>query len=565
MQINKLIGGLERKKMNWLLIVSALFFFLLSVNFTELGVPEASPFWYAYNLHWTFWFGLLLSVLSILLSIKHTVKERFLSVLLPVLFLYTLPSFTHEMIPVFDVYHVIPPALDIIESGVVDLDQTIFPLSHLYYAENIMILDLPGLTYARLFPTILTALIVVPVFTVAKRYVDRYAVIAPLVFFSANWYMEYHLARQAFGLLIWLCFWLFFILYIETRATRLALLGAVFLLSIIPSHPGMLIIVFFNLSLLAAVVGVRTLRNREMDDLWPVFPFLAVFGVTLLSVFYLSPHINDLIMTLYRDFVSGGFQGFSLGGPAKTSAAYMFTNHIRRAMGLFQSIVGLIAFILYYRYEKDRALLLGAWFLSCYFWLSYSLIHNGYLIERAFMTALLPASILIAAVFKKLKIGKGDLREIFRISAVIISVSLLLLIPVAKNSVDSIETPTRQSYRAGRFSQANLEGRVTIMDTHEGLFRYLESSSNSSVRFRSGRASHPDIFEFGMKFGYPVPQTSNTQVSKIIFTDYFENYIIVRYGDKIYPEEVDHYERNISQNSLNVYESGTSRIYIKSS
>ncbi len=544
-----------------LVIASALLLWLITLRYTQPGHPEASPYWYASELYWTFWPGLICAAAAIFLSVKHGYKEQMVSIMLPVLFIYTLPSFTHDMVPVFDIYHVIPPVLDIIETGAVDFTRTVFPLSHIYYASNIMVLDLEALTFTRIYPTILASIIVLMIYTISRRVWSKGAVMAPLAFISLNWYMEYHMARQAYGLLIWVVFWLILYLYLETRDRRLAPLASLMLFCIIPAHPGMIIIAAINLTILVVLACYCLLRRRSWYYLKPsvIFPIVFLTGLTI--AYFTLPDIKLYLTSLYDGIVEGGFQGFSMGGPSSASFEYSFVNDIRMVMGIIQSFVGLTVLFFYSRCRRGRALFFAAWFFGCYLWLGYSLTHNGYLIERAFLTALVPASVLIPLISKPGLIKIRRLKEISTVVVTVLMILFLLTIPITKNSVDALETPSSEVYHAGRFAQHHTDGRVNIMDTHEGLFRYLEATDDSSVSFRSGRSGVRDEFELGMTFGYHIPSTNNYRASYLIFTDYFNNYILIRYDNATAVDEIHRYEKNFGLISNKVFDAGNSRIY----
>ncbi len=546
-----------------LLAAVTLLLWLMALRYTQPGHPEPSPFWYMGELHWTFWLGMMCAVATVILSIKHGCKEQIVGIMLPVLYIYTLPSLTHDMVVVFDIYHVIPPVLNIIESGVIDLTRTVFPLSHLYYASNIMILDMEALSYTRMYPTILASVIVLVIYGISRRVWEKGAVIAPLAFVSLNWYMEYHMARQAYGLLIWLVFWAILFLYLETRDKRLTPLAGILLFCIIPAHPGMIIITTLNLSILATLAAGSFLTRKSWYYIKPsvVFPVAFISGLTL--AYFTMPDIKLYLTSIYESTIEGGFQGFSMGGPASASVEYARVNNIRMAMGVTQSVVGLTVVLLYSRLRRGRAFFFLAWFLGCYLWLGYSLTHNGYLIERAFLTALLPASVLIPLVFKPGIINRPFLRKVSQVSVAGLIVFFLLTIPVTKNSVDAFETPSMEVYRAGRFAQEHMQGRVNVMDTHEGLFRYLEATDDSAVTFRSGRSGVRDEFELGMTFGYHIPSTTNYRADYLIFTDYFNNYILVRYDNATAVEEIHEYERNFGMISNRVFDGGNARSYAR--
>ncbi len=541
----------------FILAVSVLLFFVTLLK-TSPGAPESSVYWYASSLYWTFWPGLMLSVFGILLSIRNDRKYLSLvSVLLPVLYLYTLPNLVHDMIPVFDVYHVIPSVLSIMETGHWDMSRIPFPGSHIYQASQLLVLNADIMVYARWFPTLLVSMIILFIFTISKSISIKWAPMAPLMFFAFNWYMEYHLARQPFGMMIWTAFWLVMFLYIDKKKYRLMALSGLVLFAIVPSHPGMLIIVTFNMIGLAFVTIVSLKDKVKWRYLYPTIPVILFFAVTAAIFYFKVPSINEYMTSVYEDFTTSEGRNFSMGGPAATSLQYAFVNRLRLLSGVLQSLIGLLGCVVLYLKVSKKALLLGSWFFSCYLWLIYSFGRDGYLIERGFLVALVPASILVVALLKYYAPKNIEFKELVRISTVVILIAFLIIVPITKNSIDSIETPSLPSYAAGRFAQESFEGRVYMTDTHQGMFRYIEATGNYSVRFTVSRRSAQD-----QPYGYAIPRTTNPDLSPILFTDYFNNYISVRYGNTTAVNEIHRYEELRNTNSIRIYDSSGSRIYI---
>ena len=564
---------LERKKFHLLTITSSVLFLLFTAFKTHLGAPEASIYWYASNLYWTFWPGLLLSILSIILSIHCERKYLgLISVLIPVFYLYALPSLVHDMLPVFDIYHVIPQVLSIVETSQWNMQMTAFPGSHIYQAVSVITFDMHIFSYARLFPTILAFSIVIFIYTMARRVSKTWAPIAPLVFLALNWYMEYHLARQPFTIMLWTAFWLAFFIFIDKKIYRVGITAALILVAIVPSHPGMIIIVSFNMIALTFVT-LLSLRNKdEWNYLKPVIPILIAFGIVAFLFYRSVPPITEYMDSVYEEFWEGleaSGLTISLGGPSATSVQYQFVNDLRMFAGLLHSLLGFLGFIALYKYSSKKALFLGAWFLSIYLWLIYSFTQQGFLIERAFLASVIPASILTTALlkhfnnknFKFLKYFHNiHLKRISRFAIILVITSLLILVPITKNSIDAIETPSRSSYTAGIYAQNNFEERIYVTDTHTGLFRYIESTGgddySTTYQFRSRGRTPRD-----QPYGYRIPRT-DTPLSPILFTDYFNNYIEIRYGNTTYTQDIQLYEENISNDSAKIYHSGGSRIYV---
>ncbi len=551
---------LKRRKFHVFVLALSLLLFFFTLMKTRPGAPEPSVYWYMSSLYWTFWPGLLLSVFGILLSLREDRKYLgLISVLIPVLYLYTLPNMVHDMFPVFDVYHVIPGVLSIMETGVWEMSRIPFPGSHIYQASQLLVLDTEIMGYARFFPTLLVATIVLFVYTISRRISVKWAPVAPLMFLSFNWYMEYHLARQPFGMMIWAAFWLVMFLYIDKKDYRLGVLAALVLFAIVPSHPGMLIIVTFNMIGLALVTVISLKDKDEWRYLCPTIPLILFFVGTAAFFYFMVPSINEYMLSVYEDFTTSGGRDFSMGGPGVTSFRYAFVNRLRLLSGVLQSLIGLLGFVVLYPKVSKKAMLLGSWFFSCYLWLVYSLGREGYLIERGFLVAMIPASVLVVAFLKYYAPRDMDLRELVKVSTVVVLVTFLLLIPMTKNSIDAIETPSLSSYAAGRFCQESFDGRVYITDMHQGMFRYIESTGDDTVTFRaSGR------YPGDQPYGYRIPRVDNPRLSPILFTDYFNNYVSVRYGNSTAVEEIRRYEVMREHNSARVYDSGGSRVYILS-
>lgn len=555
---------LERKKFHLLLLVTSVFFLLLTVTKSHLGAPETSVFWYASGLYWTFWPGLILTFLGILLSVKYRRKYLGLvSVIIPVFFLYTLPSLVHDMLPVFDVYHVIPSVLSIVETGTWNMEAITFPGSHIYQATSLMILDLEVMTYARVFPTILALSIVIFIYTIAKNISKKWAPIAPLTFFALYWYMEFHLARQPFSLMLWTAFWVALFLYLDKRTYRLGIITGLILLALVPSHPGMLIIVSFNMLALTLVTLISFRDKTESEYLYPFMPLLLVFGILAALFYAFIPVINEYMNSIFKDFMEAVENGASeislVGGPTTTSLQYEFVNRLRMFAGGLHSLLGLLGFIAIYKKVPKKALLLGAWFFSIYLWLIYPLTHDGHLMERAFLSSLIPASILTVALLKHTWPNNFELRNFVQISVVVIIAALLLSVPITKNSIDTIETPSRSAYEGGVFAENNFDDRIYVTDTHHGMFRYIESTESddhsTTWQFRSRSKAAPD-----QPYGYRIPRTDR-HLSPILFTDYFNNYLEIRYGNTTAVNEIERYETEISQNSARIYDSGGARLY----
>jgi len=565
---------LKRKKFHHLTITSSVLFLLFTAFKTHFGAPEASIYWYVSNLYWTFWPGLVLSILSIIFSIHCERKYLGLvSVLIPVFYLYALPSLVHDMLPVFDIYHVIPQVLSIAETSQWNMQMTPFPGSHIYQAVSVITFDMHIFSYARLFPTILAFSIVIFIYTMARRISKTWAPMAPMTFLALNWYMEYHLARQPFTIMLWTAFWLAFFLYFEKKNYRIGFITCLIFLALIPSHPGMIIITAFNLIGLTFVMFVSIKDKEEYNYISYFLPMLLIFGIIAILLFVSIPTIGEYMNEVYEDFserLENGTLSLALGGPQATSLQYQFVNNLRMFAGALHSLLGLLGFIALYKYSSKKALLLGAWFFSIYLWFIYSFTQDGHMIERAFLSSIVPASILTTAFLKHFNnnnlkflkyFHKIHLKRISRIAIILTVASLLILVPITKNSIDAIETPSRSSYTAGTHAQNNFEERVYVTDSHTGLFRYIESTEgdgySTTYQFRSRGRTPRD-----QPYGYRIPDTTRTDLSPLIFTDYFNNYIEIRYGNTTYIQDIQLYEENISNDSAKIYHSGGSRIYV---
>ncbi len=570
----------RRKKFHVLLIVSSLFFLLVTIVSTDLGAPETSVLWYASSLHPIFYVGMIFCIAAILLSIKYRRKYLGLaSISMPVFYLHSLPSIMHDMLPVFDVYHVIPSVFSIMETGAWDPEAITFPISHIFQANSMMILDIEAMTLARIFPTILTFTMAIFIFVIARNISKKWAPIAPMMFLALNWYMEYHMARQPFGMMIWTAFWLALFLYIDKRDHHLLIAPAVILLALIPAHPGMVIITVFSMVALTLAMFVSFRDMEEWNYFSKFVPVLLIFSVIAASIYAFVPGANEYLNSVIIDFQETVFENgameLGLGGPAAASIGYEFVNSLRALTGALLSLLAFLGFIALYKTDSKRALLLGAWFFSIFLWLAYPLTHQGRYMERTFMYALIPATILTVALLKHLnsknfktlamtkKILITDLDQLIRITTVVIIAALLLTIPITKNSIDTIETPSRSAFNAGLHAEDNFdEGeRIYVTDTHTGMFRYIESitdeNRSTTHQFRPRSKAPPD-----QPYGYRIPRTDR-ELSPFLFTDYFNNYIEIRYGNTTAVREIEEYEKEMASKNGRIYDSSGARLYLE--
>ena len=528
---------------------------LVSLTASTMGSPSPDPFWYASNLHWTYWAGLIM-LISTLPMLTGRIRLELLALGLLVGYLYLTPYLLHELPTVFDVYHVIPGVMSIVDSGGVDLGRITFPLSHVFYAFGVMLSGADPLGFSRIVPALIALVVSISIYTGARTLSTGYALLAPVTFLSLNWYMEYHMARQGFGVMLWSIFIMLLVMAVHRRSVLLGILTGLVMLSIIPAHPGMIIFMCFCLVIFTVLILSYVYNKGVWDTLkWFLLLPTAFFGGMLL-VYHTMPHIREFVDDLFEHVLSGGDSHLGTGGPTETSQSYRLVNNIRMFMGALQSLIGVVGVIILKNRKAVIWVVLTSFFIGSYFWLGYSALRGGRLIERAFLTAIVPGS-LLAVAFVVTR-GNGYLDRMVTKGLVVVLALCLILIPIAKNGVDAIETPSIEGYSAGRFAQEHMEGRVVVTDTHMGLFKYLDYERESEVTFRARHQGVPGRDEGG--YGYPLPATQG-DVARIIFVDYFNNYVEVRYGVEEAVWDIHAYEEYTEGRLHRTYDSGGARVY----
>lgn len=555
---------IKKEKFIYLLLTSSLFLLLLSIVQTDLGASQPSAYWYASSLPITFYIGLVLSACTLLISYKHTWPVRILSIILPVLYLYAIPAYAHDLPPVYDIYHVIPIPLEILETGHHNIEEYYFPLSHIFWANNLEVLDTEPLTYARLFPTIFASSIALSIYSTSRKLSKKWASAAPLAFLSMYWYMEAHMARQSFTLILWTLFILTLFSYLYTKDIKLAAITIFVALSILLSHPGQTIFLFFNLAALSFVSLLFIMNEEIWDHLKPIHLITGAAAISFFVIYYSVAEIQELFKDLYERLGERGLEeGMDLGYRIESSESYALANSIRAVKMFSQSLLGLSAALTAYVKRSRRAITVSVIFLSCYLWLIYPLTHHGRYLERAFMAALIPASLLITYLLAKMEtIDHDRLKAGLKTLTVIFLIALLLTVPITKNSIDSFETPSRPGLKAGRFAQQNYNDTVYVTDTHEGLFRYIEAKERSEVRFTSVSGGPVERAD-GVKTGYKKPNTASVRDNQL-FLDYYKNYFSVRFGNETVVEEIENHETRHASRQARVYDSGGARFYTDS-
>jgi len=563
---NKLDELLRSKRFLLFLLSLSSFLLLISFNSTSLASPKPSAFWYASSLPFTFYLGLVLSAITLLISYKHSWPVRIISLLLPTLYLYTFPAYAHDLPPVYDIYHVIPIPIEILETGQLDFQENFFPLSHIFWANNMEILNMNGISYARLFPTIFVSSIILSLYTITSKISKKFASIAPLTFLSMYWYMEAHMARQSFTLIIWALFLLTLFLFLETKKLRLGALTIFAALSILLAHPGQTIFLFFNLVSLS-VISIFFIRSEEVwDHLKPVHLITTAAVIFFVYIYHNIAEVQELFQDLYQRLEGESFETMDLGYRIKSSERYAFANNLRALKMVSQSLIAFGATLIAFIDRSRKSITAGIIFLSCYLWLVYPLTHHGRYIERTFMAALIPGTLLFTYLLMKIdNIDHINLKRLLKYSTILFIIALLITIPITKNSIDSFETPSREGLQAGRFAQENYNQTVIVTDTHEGLFRYIEATGDPEEKYpiRFTSASGGRVYPTGdIKTGYPKPDTETIR-SNQLFLDYYKNYFSVRFGNETIVEEIDEYEKRYSAQQAKIYDSGGARFYIE--
>jgi hypothetical protein len=302
--------------------------------------------------------------------------------------------------------------------------------------------------------------------------------IAPIIFVSYSWFLEYHLSPQSLSfvlyiVLVLLLLKIFINISTNQKNTKFFLVFLVLLASTIISHPGTPI--FLGLNIIFGLLALRyiTPNTKSKTEVKRIFLiFVVLFSIFILWNIFISEKstLIESIRLAVERFLNNPFELSSK--IIHPSGDYNLVNILR---GINSLIAVLFTFIfLFFLYKKFKnneeirrqVIIIGAFAVSIFFFLAYSLYSFGYYIERPFMFCLVFFGPLSAIFISSNSTRKFKFVKILFILALVI---VIFTIPITRYANEPFEYPPTTTLRSMEYANNNFPNEKVLMSKLGGI------------------------------------------------------------------------------------------------
>jgi hypothetical protein len=468
------------------LLLVSLFVWALTV-FTTVYTFSTDVFSYFYTLPWSYWVSLGFLITSLSLRLTHPESSKkwvildLLLILVFVLVLFGTPCIIEKNARMLDVYGHTGAALMVQSSGhagsalLSNVDISPFAYSVVYPGFFIFLSafwSTTGLlwnTTIQFYPIFLMLTISFLIYLITRKFNNRFAVLAPIVFLSFDWFQAFHGSPESFGLILYLVFWLIFSKFLLSKNfyNKRLLLVILIYSSICISHPGTPIFILCNIIFLIGITIL--LLKTKFFSLNKQFIGIFLMCFSLYIVFNLNS-ANISFIEMLRSASSSLVSLFSQEPALKTisliNSNYYFTNLSREIETGFITLISFVSglLLLHNKSQRKTSIILIVWLLSCWVFVLYSLGNSGTYIERPAMFGMVPASILLSVCGSSIKKPKNN--KIFAVFCLVLIACGSLLLPITRNANDAFETPTSSYMSAGSFAVSYANEQVADVSSN---------------------------------------------------------------------------------------------------
>jgi hypothetical protein len=214
--------------------------------------------------------------------------------------------------------------------------------------------------------------------------------------------------------------------------------------------------------------------------------------------------------------------------------------------------------------HRMQTIIIGTWFISCFLFLFYSVFYGGLLIERAFLFALIPFSILVVLF---LSLQKKKIIRFIKICILAGMITAIIILPVTKNANYSFEYVPQNVLKTAEHCLSNFNSTIYLTAGMNAPFLYskhlyLNTQDHTGAVFKPNTKPRPQATPYGYKYLNLNPNNLKN-MDVIVILDYFENYYIVHEGIITISDDLNFYEQYIEEEFNRVYDTGGTRVYIR--
>ena len=541
-------------------IMASLVLWLLSINQIPVFDYTADSFWYVKNLPIFYWIGLGLILFTVFwcMNTKETGKTKFelALIFLFVLYLFGTLCFATSNPYFLDIYSHTSEVKIIGELGNISTPVATLhldtPGSYIFFAifSSIVGHDFFDAYVVRYYPIFVITILSIIVYATARHFsVSEKALIAPITFISFAWFLEFHISRQSFSLILFSILLLCIPAFLKSRKIQWALIFIITNVSLVICHPGAPI--FFSISLASALLLMnlpwfKSKISRPRKD----FKILLLLGLVVYlcwSIYFTKALPWFIDNTL---FLKSAFENLLSRKPMLTpeliqNPSYEFGVVLltREILLLLEIAIGMSSVVfLWVNKVKDKTLFLGG-LMAGYLSIQVLLFFGHALLERLFLYALFPISILCALSFEICM--KKRKRSAFPWFLAVILVTSMIVIPISGYGANlPFECPSSSEISLASFVKASLpnDARLSGLGLHTGLIE--EATYSGSLTF------YPWI---GPEATSPLAEKCDLMIVNFMYNFYTLRFGTSREYKKLENETLTSYDK--------VYDSGLGRLY----
>lgn len=517
-----------------LLLVLMFILWLVTIGTTRIIEYPADPFYYVKQLPVSYWAGMALAVIVLLLLLyKPLPKMKSLAeisfILVLILYLSGTPCFIYANPRFLDVYRVVGWVDSISETGglagMSSWYLTDWPMANIMFSSTSQVLGLDALSVAKYYPMFSMFLLTLLLYALARKVSPRYYVIAPIAYMSLAWVQEYHMAPQNYALLLSVLL-IFLLLSLRDPAfqgnerTKIALIIIVWVVMVLAHGATPLLNLFALFSLFIIYFLMTHLPLTKKAHPWgqrsprvqAITSFIILFAVVwffyaFFEAEFVGVRLVNWLQTTIDNIMYGDMFVFEQRNVTTPAASYSLLNSIR-----WVSIIGTLALgvlISLYIFLKKRSGSLGlimVGFFIGYMGVSFYLVVGNfasYGADRGFIFGLIPASLLFTMM---VYITFNTTRDIFTTgtrtnwsyerlySSVLSSIVLafivvsLLTLPVTKYGSDPYAFVSESEWAGRVYAKEHPEAKAIYDFTY--VYNRMELMKQEGEEYRAGFLSN---------------------------------------------------------------------------
>ena len=562
--------------------VSLWFYTAATVHISQLP-PDA--YYYLYQLPVSYWLGLfstfaLFGARRAVVGRARTVLELSTLFLLSI-YLFGLPSFVYQNPRFLDTYQHEGNSMALLSTGgwyqgpIWYVYQ--FPGAYTFFAQLTAVAGVDPFSLMQFYPVGLSLVLALMLYALVSSYSRNHAMVSSALILSGLWF-QLHLSPQSLELVLYLgvVYVLMKIIDDTRHREKWEWIGMAVIPILVLSHPETPLVLLLGIAaflVLQFMFGPSRFRTTKLS-LGAVGPFLVMLA--LITVAWWTSFASGalaVVESIVNGALNSGITGLSHGAPSVPTTpapSYHVTILLQEGISATIWILGLALF-LFIRGCQPREFLLIGMFTAAVSTIPVALFANADVLQRSYLFALFPASLLIASLMEnpaRLRIRGLPLFRLLGTSLILVIVGFSVVLPVSRYGLDSFNYLPESSLAASDVAASVTSHSVLLL--HPGWYGWRYYSPfhgyNGAVLLEqkniSGRPGGFVKLNSYEQYNLTFSQTDGT-ADYLFLSDYFQNLYILRFGSNstIYIQQKAAFEVQASLQFNLVYSSGTDRFY----